>query len=295
MASWAVSGRGRLALASAALLLVAVAGSQFAAWPAVGFARLARPSRVAAAAAPSLPPVRSLVAGADQTCALLAGGSVECWGANALGQLGDGVSRGPQSCDGDPCSSVPVAVRGISDATAISAGGEGACALLAGGSVDCWGYNFSAELGIGTSSGLQWCTDGEWCSTKPVAVSGLASATSIVAGGDHTCVLVAGGAVQCWGYNSYGQLGDGLSSGPQTCYWQLVRCAKTQVAVSAIAGATVVAAGGEHTCALLAAGSVSCWGANWFGDLGDGLRRGPHNCNGYPCSPTPVAVSRPPA
>jgi alpha-tubulin suppressor-like RCC1 family protein len=234
----------------------------------------------------------AIAVGGEASCALLAGGSVSCWGENAYGQLGDGTSRGPQNCEGDPCAGTPVAVEGVAGATAIAAGSDHACALLAGGGVDCWGYNFAAELGIGTSSGVQVCTGGEWCSTKPVAVFGLATATSIVAGGDHTCVLLAGGRAQCWGYNSYGQLGDGLSSGPQVCYWQLVQCAKTPVAVSSIASVSALSAGGEHTCALLGDGSVSCWGANWFGDLGDGARSGPQVCNGYPCSATPVVVSR---
>jgi alpha-tubulin suppressor-like RCC1 family protein len=231
----------------------------------------------------------AIAAGGADSCALLAGGRVDCWGENDFGQLGDGSSRGPQTCNGDPCATTPVAVEGVSGATAIAAGNNHVCALLAGGGVDCWGYNFAAELGIGTSSGVEWCTGGEWCSTKPLAVLGMAGATSIVAGGDHTCVLVSG-AVKCWGYNSYGQLGDGTSAGPQVCYWQLVQCAKTPIAVHAIANATGVAAGGEHSCALAGAGSVSCWGANWFGDLGDGARSGPQRCNGYPCATAPVTV-----
>ena len=96
--------------------------------------------------------------------------------------------------------------------------------------------------------------------------------------------------MQCWGYNSYGQLGDGTASGPQTCYWQLVQCAKTPITVSAVAHAVAVAAGGEHTCALSGAAAVSCWGANWFGDVGDGSRSGPEVCSGYPCATRPVAV-----
>jgi alpha-tubulin suppressor-like RCC1 family protein len=232
----------------------------------------------------------AIAAGGGDSCAVLSGGRVECWGANDYGQLGDGTSSGPQSCDGEPCSATPVNVSGITGASSVAAGSNHACALLAGGAVDCWGYNFAAELGIGTSSGVQLCTGGEWCSTKPLAVYGMANATAVVAGGDHTCVLVAGGGLQCWGYNSYGQLGDGTAGGPQTCYWQLVRCAKTPIAVSAIAHATAVAAGGEHTCALSGAADVSCWGANWFGDVGDGAHGGPQVCSGYPCATKPVAV-----
>jgi len=182
-------------------------------------------------------------------------------------------------------------VRGIVDATAITAGNDHTCALLATGTVECWGYNFSAELGVGTSSGPHFCTGGQWCSTTPVAVLGIANATAVVAGGDHTCALLAAGRVDCWGYNSYGQLGDGISSGPETCEFGVVRCAKTPVAAGTTSP-TALAAGGDHTCALGAAGRVTCWGANSFGELGDGTRDGPVACNGYPCSATPVAVSR---
>lgn len=244
---------------------------------------------------PAITGASAIAVGGVVSCALIGGGGVDCWGANNYGQLGEGTSRGPQSCAGEACSLTPVSVAAISTATAIAAGNDHACALLAGGGVDCWGYNFAAELGIATSSGVQWCSGGEWCATRPVAVYGMTSATSIVAGGDHTCVLVSAGGVECWGYNSYGQLGDGLSNGPQVCYWQVVQCAKTPVAVSAIAGATALAAGGEHTCALLSGSSISCWGDNWFGDLGDGALSGPRSCNGYPCSATPVVVSQPPS
>ena len=240
--------------------------------------------------------VRSAVAvaaGAQHTCALIAGGSVECWGANGYGQLGTGTSVGPQSCAGAACSRAPLTVAGVSGAVAIAAGDDDTCAILAGGAVDCWGYNFAGELGIGTSSGPVVCSGGEWCSPRAIAVAGLSGASSISAGGDHACVIVAG-ALYCWGYNSYGQLGDGQSGGPQTCYWRLVRCAKTPVASGGPGRVVAVAAGGDHTCALLAGGRISCWGADWFGDLGDGAPA-PQDCNGYPCSTRPVAVSLSPA
>jgi alpha-tubulin suppressor-like RCC1 family protein len=235
----------------------------------------------------------AVAVGGEEACALLAGGAVDCWGANGYGQLGDATSSGPQTCNGQACASTPVTVHGITTATAVAAGNDHACALLAGGAVDCWGYNFAAELGVGTSSGPQWCAGGEWCATLPVAVTGIAGATQLAAGGDHTCAVVARGSLACWGYNTYGQLGDAISSGPQICYWQLVQCAKTPVAVHVIADATAVVAGGDHTCALRRGGGVACWGDNWFGDLGNGSRSGPASCNGYPCSATPVSVGAP--
>ena len=232
----------------------------------------------------------AVTAGGSHTCALLLGGSVDCWGANGYGQLGVGTSSGPEQCHGEPCATTPLGVHGIATATAIGAGNDHTCALLPAGTVDCWGYNFSAELGVGTSSGPQFCTGGQWCSTTAVAVLGMANATAITAGGDHTCALLPGGRVECWGYNSYGQLGDAISSGPETCEFGVVRCAKTPVAASGIAGAASMAAGGDHTCALLATGHITCWGSNASGELGDATHSGPSACNGYPCSSTPVAV-----
>jgi alpha-tubulin suppressor-like RCC1 family protein len=230
----------------------------------------------------------ALAAGGEETCAIVAGGAVECWGANGFGELGDGTSRGPDDCAGRACAWAPAPVRGVAGAVAVAVGNDHACALLARGSALCWGYDFAAELGAGTSSGPQWCAGGGWCATTPVAVLGLAGATAIAAGGDHTCALLTGGGVDCWGFDSFGQLGVGTSAGPQTCYWQLVRCAKSAVAVRGLATASAIAAGGDHSCALVAGAAVDCWGSDWFGELGAGASS---SCDGDPCSTTPVAVS----
>ena len=93
----------------------------------------------------------------------------------------------------------------------------------------------------------------------------------ISVGGNHACAVVAGGRVMCWGFNDFGELGDGT-----------LTSSTTPVAVSKLSGATAIAAGYGHVCALLSDGTVECWGVNWSGELGNGSKTD---------SPTPVAVS----
>ena len=197
----------------------------------------------------------AISAGSDVTCALLSDGTVKCWGDNESGQLGDGSTTH---------SSTPVAVSGISTATAISAGGYHTCALLSGGTVECWGYNYYyGQLGNGST---------DWSSTTPVAVSGISTATAISAGYQHTCAILSGGTVKCWGANGAGQLGNGTTTN-----------SSTPVTVSGITTAIAISAGEIHTCALLSSGTVKCWGANGAGQLGN---------DGSPWdSNTPVTVS----
>jgi len=213
----------------------------------------------------------AISAGYDFACALLSSGSVACWGDNEFGELGNGTTTGPGTClSGAPCATTPVAVSGITNATAISAGYDFACALLSGGSVACWGDNGAGELGNGTTSS----------SSTPVTVTGLSHATAISAGYRFACALLSGGSVVCWGLNAEGELGNGTS----------MNFSSTPVTVSGVSDATAISAGYDFACALLSGGSVACWGDNGDGELGNGTTSGPESCNGNPCSTTPVEV-----
>lgn len=187
------------------------------------------------------------------TCALLASGTVKCWGANGSGQLGDGSKKD---------STFPVTVAGISTAAALAVAGnsftEGhSCAVLASGAVQCWGANDSGQLGNGTNI-LE--------SLTPVTVIGIDNATAVAAGANSTCALLASGAVKCWGSNWYGQLGDG-TGGPDGSNRS---GSSTPVFVTGISTATAITVGENHACALLSSGSAQCWGYNYNGQLGNG-------------------------
>lgn len=176
-------------------------------------------------------------------CAVTTAGAVLCWGNNNAGQLGDGSSTQRLA---------PVPVNGLSSGiTAVTTGGSHSCALNSAGGVVCWGWNGSGELGDGTTN--QRLT--------PVAVSGLASGVvAIAAGGRHTCALLSGGAVKCWGFNLNGALGDGTTTSKPF-----------PVAVSGLtSGVAAISAGVEYACALSVTGTAKCWGRNDYGQLGDG-------------------------
>jgi alpha-tubulin suppressor-like RCC1 family protein len=257
-------------------------------------------------AVPGITNAIEVAAGGSHVCALLADGSVKCWGDNQFGELGIGYTSK---------DSTPVRVTGITNAIAITAGAADTCALLSGGTIDCWGANIYGELGNGTTTN----------SSTPVPVSGITNAVAVTAGYVSTCATLSSRGVDCWGYNAYGEVGNGtttnsstpvpvsgittasaaavpavgafhtcapLSSGGVDCWGyneqgQLgngttSRDSLSPVAVSAITNATTVAAGYYHTCASLSGGGADCWGENPFGELGNGTRTN---------SSTPVAVS----
>jgi alpha-tubulin suppressor-like RCC1 family protein len=224
--------------------------------------------------------VTAIGAGEQFTCAVTSTGGVLCWGSNRFGQLGSGTSTGPQQCGANDfaCSTAPVAVDlpGGVTATEVAVGGYHACALTSSGAVLCWGWNSDGQLGIGTDEGPESCSNlsANACSTSPIAVSGLGSGvTTIRAGHRHTCALTTAGGVKCWGDNYSDQLGLGPGVDPELCGPADSGCSTTPVTVSGLtSGASGVAAGWDHTCALTTAGGVKCWGNNNGGGLGTGNR-----------------------
>jgi RHS repeat-associated protein len=188
--------------------------------------------------------VVAISVGNYHSCARTTNGGMKCWGNNGVGQLGDGSTMQ---------RTTPVDVSGFASGLNVMAPGlSHTCALTTSGRVKCWGENNTfGRLGDGTTVQR----------TTPVDVSGITNGSSpIDGGGFHTCALVSGGGVKCWGSNGSGQLGDGTT---------LQRTGPTDVS-GLTSGAIAVSAGYSHTCALTTNGGVKCWGNNAYGQLGNG-------------------------
>ncbi|MDO9019194.1 MAG: hypothetical protein Q8S73_33260 [Deltaproteobacteria bacterium] len=216
----------------------------------------ATPARVHFAARPTR--FTSVAVGGTFACAL-ADGSVFCWGAGNLGQLGHGRLAN---------SAMPVRVNlpAVSMATRLCAGEAHACAVH-GGEIWCWGLGDNGRLGV---------TIAERATATPVQLPSLPSPVqSITCGAQHTCARLDDGTVHCWGANNFRQLGVTLPAG-----------ANSRVGAEAVPGlsaVTAIAARFYTTCAVRSDGSVACWGANLAGKLGTGA--------GGEASATPTAVA----
>lgn len=177
------------------------------------------------------------------SCVLRGSGTVACWGANSVGQLGDGSTIDRLT---------PVDVLGVSGAVgvAVSAGTLGlthACAVLDTGRVRCWGSNDHGQLGDGSTIDR----------STPVEVAGLGNATQVAVGPAHSCALLDTGSVSCWGAGAAYELGNPLPLDQPL-----------PVSVLALPPSTVITAGGDYgpggprgfSCALSVDGTEWCWG-----------------------------------
>jgi alpha-tubulin suppressor-like RCC1 family protein len=183
----------------------------------------------------------AVIAGARFACAIDGQRQLQCWGENDDFELADQLVNGPT-----PSAYVNVA--------AAVGGGRHLCALTKGGSISCSGYNGRGEIGDGKRT----------TRAIPQSVSGLAGVNAIAGGNRYTCAVRDDHTVVCWGRNDSGELGIGYVSRSDVL---------TPTKVEGVAGATSVATGDHHACALLgpeADRAVVCWGRNSQGELGDG-------------------------
>lgn len=194
---------------------------------------------------PGLSGVVAIDGGYQYNLALLADGRVMAWGNDDFGQLGDGIGV-REGCE---CVAHPVPVPGIAGAMSISADWYVGSALLQDGTIRNWGYNFDGELGNGTRTTVS--ASGCFC-LGPVSPIGLTGARETVSGGYHGLALLSSGSASGWGYNEFGEVGSGKFNLSE----------QTPVAVSGPSGFKALAAGTDHSLALLPNGTAMAWGKN---------------------------------
>lgn len=241
--------------------------------------------------APGLSDVIAVAGGAYHSLALRTDGTVWAWGWNGVGQVGDGTTVDRLR---------PAQVPGLRNVKAIATGGFHSLALTTNGDVWAWGWNYYGAVGTGTASQVE---------TRPVLVPGMSGATSIAGGALHSLASRRVGGVDevwSWGWNGFGQLGDGTTierrlpvrtgvfasrvtaggyhsfadtDGPTYAWgWNAVGqlgVRSTEAVVASPAAVVVplsgaIAAGLVHNVALTNDGSVITWGWNPYGAVGDG-------------------------
>ena len=184
--------------------------------------------------------IAAVSAGGSYSLILKNDGTVGAWGSNSNGQLGDGTTTS---------RTTPGQVTGLSGITAISAGEYHVMALKSDGTVWAWGLNVYGQLGIAIAIPP--------FALVPAQVQSLNGITAISAGSYHSMALKNDETVWTWGFNSYGQLGDGTTAN-----------STTPVEVTDLEGVTAISAGGSHSIALKSDETVWVWGSNQYGQFG---------------------------
>ena len=188
--------------------------------------------------------VSSLDVGALHTCATSTAGDTWCWGAFDNGRLGTNGSS-------DVFTPQRISTLSSGMSADVAAGFDHTCAVV-GTAAWCFGRNNNGQLGVDPSV----TTEG----FSPSAIQLSANARSVHVGTGFSCVVLVTNAVECFGVNDNGQLGDTTMNSPRY----------TSAGVSGLSANIVdVAIGASHTCAVTNAGAVKCWGLNSLGQLGD--------------------------
>jgi len=206
-------------------------------------------------------PVPQIAVGVAHSCAALPDANLRCWGFSGDGQLGYG-NLSSIGDDETPATAGPVSLGAGRTVRSLAAGEFHSCAVLDNGTVRCWGFNYEGQLGTGSRDQIG---DNELPSAvSPVNIGTGRTATAITAGGRHTCALLDGGDVRCWGLGDVGQLGYGNTATVTN------PAAAGPVDFGTGRTALAVTAGTSHTCAILDDRSVRCWGLGSTGQLGYG-------------------------
>ncbi|MDR1152430.1 MAG: Ig-like domain-containing protein [Bifidobacteriaceae bacterium] len=212
-------------------------------------------------------PVIAVSAGFQHTAVLTSDGAIYTSGDSGRGRLGDGKTPEYDTSWKQGWESTKVAAEGLTF-TAVAAGYEHTLALSDQGEVYAWGADFAGQLGpqgafkpwFDFDDINSYNVPGTWRSLTPVKVTGLPPITQVAAGNDHSVALSADGHVWTWGWNSYGQLGNGKTT----------RFSNVPVEVPIDGVVVGIAAGWGTTLAWTQDGRLFGWGHNEGGVLGLG-------------------------
>jgi hypothetical protein len=212
----------------------------------------------------------AVVAGSLHSCALLENGKVKCWGDSGFGQLGQGDNVVRGDGPGEMGDALPYVDLGAGlTATSLTAGGGHTCARLSSGKVKCWGLNEEGEFGVGDEVD-RGGKPGQMGDLLPFADLGTGNlASQLDANYLQTCVQLVSGQLKCWGLDTVGQLGQGDQQGKGLAPGN---SGDNLPAIDLGTGvlAASVAVGGLHTCARVTPPGVKCWGSGTSGQLGLG-------------------------
>ena len=189
---------------------------------------------------PGLTGAVALAGAADSMCALMSDATVKCWGNSVVGQLGNGY-KGLYGNAKKPYAVDPVTVTGLTGVVKIQANAFTTCAVKSNGHVYCWGSNFRATLGQGSTTLA--------LSAVPVEVPGISTAIDLGMGYTTSCVLLADHTAKCWGDNLAGEFGLGTKT---------VEMSPVTIGVTNIQS---ISSGMSDVCVVVQGGTIKCAGA----------------------------------
>ena len=193
---------------------------------------------------------QSIFAKHHRTCALTYSSSLFCWGQNDWGESGDGTTNTYSS------PTVPVAIPSNRSVVTVGMGHHHTCAILDDGSLMCWGSDHDGRIGNGIED-----TDAQYTPIS-IGIPDDRNAISVDAGHTNTCVLFDDGGIMCWGKDHVGQNGDAGST-------STAHSPGSNVALPEGRSAIDLSVGAYHSCAVLDNFSITCWGWNEYGQIGD--------------------------
>jgi alpha-tubulin suppressor-like RCC1 family protein len=210
------------------------------------------------------------------SCAVDSAGDVYCWGRNQYGELGhapgaSGSGDGPCAPTATNCNITPQKVGGLADVTKVEVGQVETCALTAGNSVFCWGFNEAFALGDPTD------LDAAFSTSTPKEVATLVGKKitdlALARNATHACAISQGEGVWCWGLNGTGELGHTPGLGTPNDIPSGIFSIAANATPQLLAGtpyAIHVAVAQGTSCGSTDGGTAGCWGTNSQGQFGNG-------------------------